>query len=151
MKIYFDLHWNSHGSHRCANIIVAIICLKKSDLPFYVLYQLNHDTIHKMSTNTMEIYFLIFWATTWHWQSKFETRPSYWYQFHFSRLFPDFWGIWKFSDTYQNLSAIYMIKNISCDIRTLWLFWYSLVDDFTTNEKKVSITWWTHSMRRLAF
>ena len=62
MKIwYFDICWNSRGSHRYKKKITAATIWQKNmyDLSFYVLYQLNHDIIYKMSNNT-EIYFPIF-------------------------------------------------------------------------------------------
>ena len=63
----------------------------------YVPYQLNYGLIYKMSkNNTTQFSFISFWrlrdwtTPSWHWQSKFGMRPSYWYQFHFSWLFVEF-------------------------------------------------------------
>ena len=82
------------------------------DLSFYVLYQLNHNIIYKRQIiwkyvsrfSCISCWQLWDWATTsWHWQSKFEMRPSYWYQLHFSWLFGEF-------------------KNFLAHIKIYWLF-----------------------------
>ena len=112
-------------------IIVAIIWHKSIMIcHFYVPYQLNQGLIYKMSKNYrtrfsyISFWRLRDWATpSWHWQSKFGMRPSYWYQFHFPDFFLTFWWISKFPDPYENLltfSWLFKIFTFSWLFPDLW-------------------------------
>ena len=128
MKIwYFDLRRNSHGSHRLKKI-AATIWQKKNDLSFYVLYQLNHDIINKMSK--LWKYFPDFVAFL---VGNYETEQSHHdidskhlkWGLHidinsiFCGIFPDFLRIPKFPHTYQHLLTFSSLSKI---LTFSWLF-----------------------------